>query len=175
MNNPYIENCKSNKCNRIQISRPILFYYVNRTSTDNFTVPFPSNRLARVRPPHTSSETALSCAYQFYLSCLLTHLSGLCHYLGMAALHIRDIGDIQLREWKVAAAKEGKTLKGWVVGRLRGSDSVSEVRDVAPVQVFGGQVSSADGASKSTKSVSTCVHGTTKGFHCWQCGGMAKI
>jgi hypothetical protein len=30
-------------------------------------------------------------------------------------------------------------------------------------------------ASKHSRNAKACIHGTSKGYNCWQCGGMAKI
>jgi hypothetical protein len=61
--------------------------------------------------------------------------------------------------WQAAADKAGLTLTEWIRRRCSGFTVLE--KESKPV--------------KQLKSVKTCEHGKAQGYHCWQCGGLAKV
>jgi hypothetical protein len=86
-------------------------------------------------------------------------------------------GDIE--GWKRAAEREGLTLSEWMRRRLNGAGSDnSDVPRVRAVRAGGGGVDAAGGdvvRSEPEGRGRTCVHGVGKGYHCWQCKGLAEV
>lgn len=70
----------------------------------------------------------------------------------------------------------------WDTERRNGDRPAKAVREVARVPVarrganttkpIARPLARVESAAKSSK---TCKHGTEKGYHCWQCGGLAVI
>ena len=96
------------------------------------------------------------------------------------------------------AREEGKTVVEWMREMISGTIEAEEVpslkeaneSDKGVQDVRGGVKVPGDGGRKSNAGRSravggtgavlrgggkTCVHGVSKGYNCWKCGGLAKV
>lgn len=87
-------------------------------------------------------------------------------------MYVRCEAD-ELEGWKEMAAVDGKLLSEWVRDVLNGYDGAEPRKAVARI---GRKLSTppAEMQAAPTKKLKTCGHGTKKGYHCWQCGGLAQ-
>ena len=76
------------------------------------------------------------------------------------------IEKIDLDWWEAKAKRDGLSLSEWIRRRcnadetpLLSKERVDEILVKDPTR----------------QKAKTCSHGKTKGFHCWQCGGLAKV
>jgi len=119
----------------------------------------------------------------------------------MPALHIRDISDTLMKRLKSDAALNGITLREHVINQLGGqktkdrvsedlprpaqvpvvkrgasrSERVSASSDRVDLDATSSKDTAIGKVSLPTRQVPRCEHGTEKGYHCWQCGGLAKV
>jgi len=87
----------------------------------------------------------------------------------MANLYIR-VPDDDLKGWRETASASGMNLSAWV--RSRCNDPIATKCETA-----GAKMTYTPTAPVYTKprSAGACAHGTLRGFHCWKCGGVAKV
>jgi len=71
------------------------------------------------------------------------------------------VEDVDWQHWKDQAHEAGITLSAWIRDRCNG-----EVKLKLPSSVV---------IEKEVKLGPRCDHGVAKGYHCWQCGGLAVI
>lgn len=94
-------------------------------------------------------------------------------YTHMGRVDIR-VPDAELERWRELSHEEGKSLSEWIRERCR----VQGMREGAEVRADGGrEFDAGEGMERKTKGpkkVKVCVHGTEKGYRCWQCGGPSK-
>ena len=76
----------------------------------------------------------------------------------------------QSTRWKERADREGKKLSQWIRDRCDDATLVSERK-----QMVENDRKFMAAITKPTRLVKQCVHGTDKGYHCWQCRGLAVI
>jgi len=92
----------------------------------------------------------------------------------------------ELAEWKAQAANEAMTLAAWIREKCNDGCNGSPVREAEPVRVARRSTVptqlDAVGTEGPRGKVTTekrggpmCKHGVAKGWHCWQCKGMAVI
>lgn len=91
------------------------------------------------------------------------------------------VEDGDLEDWTRKAGESGKSLSAWIRERCNGvADNKAEgMRGVAGVPAVAGsfiaEVGDVPIAEKPKAGVRTCVHGVAKGWHCWQCRGVAVV
>lgn len=83
-------------------------------------------------------------------------------------LYIRAT-EIEMDEWRALAEQEGLTLSDWVRGKLAGDAHKS-------AEAVAGKLDDAvnpEADPPTRKRVKACEHGVIRGWHCWQCKGVA--
>lgn len=92
------------------------------------------------------------------------------------------VPEADYEEWKKKAGD--RALSDWIRERCNESGGVPSVREEDGVRAPGGRKSGAkgiDGLPVLGKGVErgvterVCPHGTPRGYHCWQCGGLAEV
>jgi|SRR6266550_543985 len=93
----------------------------------------------------------------------------------MPALHIRDVDEKLVQRLKADAALNGITLREHVIERL-GGEKVADRRakDVPRSEGIPVPKRGTGRSERVSASIAHCEHGVEKGWHCWQCGGLAK-
>jgi hypothetical protein len=98
----------------------------------------------------------------------------------MASVTLR-LAEIERAEWTRQANLAGLSLSEWIRKRCANGHN-NGVRPADPASLDQRSASAPERAAGDTRepeaiprSKNTCVHGKRKGFHCWQCGGLAKV
>lgn len=80
-----------------------------------------------------------------------------------------------LSRWKLQALMDGKLLTEWIRDRCNEGCEDHREESVRPEGVVDSGERGIGTSERSSVSGKTCVHGTKKGWKCWQCGGIAVI
>ena len=83
------------------------------------------------------------------------------------------VSELELSDWKDRAKESGKTLTAWIRYRCNGAPYDQTLRCGKAVDVVTGEMLTK--VERAIKKGPTCEHGVHKGYHCWQCKGMAVI
>src|SRR5215475_5429008 len=91
--------------------------------------------------------------------------------------------------WSAEAKRENRSLSNWIVARMRSTFDENTARSV----LTSGEEKARDSSTQALKEqdvgmeansdvqrvgrgrVAMCEHGTPRGYHCWQCRGVAKV
>lgn len=84
-------------------------------------------------------------------------------------LKIRVTG-VELEGWEAQAEESGLNLSEWVRQKLNAEDAHKVAESVA--KRLDDKVNP-EADPPTRQKVKTCVHGVQKGWHCWQCRGVA--
>jgi hypothetical protein len=76
----------------------------------------------------------------------------------------------ELDSWKAAAKEDGMLVTEWI-RQLCNAELAQAVPDHSILEK-GVVTEKVENAPKPKK---TCKHGKEKGYHCWQCGGVAQV
>jgi hypothetical protein len=86
-----------------------------------------------------------------------------------------------VQTWKKQADALGLTLTEWITRKCNGVDrsvlqkgAISEGDGLAANPVATAHETTC-GPQKPPAKKKTCKHGVERGYHCWQCGGVAVI
>lgn len=98
----------------------------------------------------------------------------------MPALHIRNVSDELMVKLKVESANAKLTLHDYVLQKLDGNGTDHRPEELPRAEAIRAPegrepVGPARMAATRRATGSACEHGTHRGFHCWQCGGLAKL
>ena len=76
----------------------------------------------------------------------------------------------ELEAWMASAVAEGLSLSAWIRKRCNEEGEVlAKITEKSSPRPPKAQ------EPAPRKAVKKCVHGTEKGYNCWQCGGLAVI
>lgn len=78
--------------------------------------------------------------------------------------------EIEMDEWHALAKQEGMSLSDWVRSRLVPDAHVAA--EAVATDLDDRQNPEADPPTRQKSK--TCAHGVSKGWHCWQCRGLAE-
>jgi len=80
------------------------------------------------------------------------------------------VSETELANWKRLAKEAGVGLSEWIRRRCNGPGAIS-----LKLAEDRGLTTLPKTVHTKQKTAKACVHGTEKGFNCWQCGGVAKV
>lgn len=98
-------------------------------------------------------------------------------------LYIR-IADYEKQEWERAAEADGLNLSEWIRGRCNADNVKQEASIPKPTDLATDRPATRKAVAEAStpchsevaapvRSQKVCEHGTSRGYHCWQCRGLA--
>ena len=118
-----------------------------------------------------------------YKTLAFVHTLSYCTYM-KKPIQIR-VEEEELKQWEVAAGSLGMNLSAWIREKCSVGVADNRAKGVprfADLPHLGGGVAAAkrdlqlaETAAVEARKGKQCAHGVSKGYHCWQCRGVAVV